>query len=239
MPPLPSTLAQETQNLISSLDRRQKHINEVQIPALRQCTGPLSLQQKLAEELKDAIDAHSRQIEVNDQQGEKARRELGAIVDTSREALDRMRKDTRSALLISKKAIESQRTAHRDELLSLAGILKEEGNQSNYGASNEKFGEDALMKANADVTDALRRTIAAMQNELERSVLSNQMLESSSASLHATSSQHDKLSSFMITSKHLVTALEKSDWLDRVIIISAFMFFLLVVLFVLKQRFVG
>lgn len=63
MPPIP--LAQETQNLISSLDGRQKHIYEVQIPALRQCTGPLSLQQKLAEELKDAIDAHSRQTEVS------------------------------------------------------------------------------------------------------------------------------------------------------------------------------
>ncbi|EDR08052.1 uncharacterized protein LACBIDRAFT_297688 [Laccaria bicolor S238N-H82] len=58
------------------------------------------------------------------------------------------------------------------------------------------------------------------------------------ASLHATSSQHSKLSSFMITSKHLVTALEKSDWLDRVIIISTFMFFLLLVMFILKQRFV-
>ena len=93
---------------------------------------------------------------VDDQQGEKARRELGAIVDTFREALDRcvllrliaialtahrMRKDTRSALLLSKKAIESHRTAHRDELLSLAGVLKEkEGNQNNYGTSNEKFG---------------------------------------------------------------------------------------------------
>ena len=63
--PLPSTLAQETQSLISSLDRRQKHNYEVQISALRQCTGPLSLQQKHAEELKDAIDAHSRQIEVS------------------------------------------------------------------------------------------------------------------------------------------------------------------------------
>ena len=32
------------------------------------------------------------------------------------------------------------------------------------------------MKAQADVTDALRRTMALMQSELERSVLSTQML---------------------------------------------------------------
>jgi protein transport protein SEC20 len=35
------------------------------------------------------------------------------------------------------------------------------------------------MKANADVTEALRRTIGLMQNELERSVLSVQMLGTS------------------------------------------------------------
>ncbi len=32
------------------------------------------------------------------------------------------------------------------------------------------------MKANEDVTEALRRTLALMQGELERSVLTNQML---------------------------------------------------------------
>jgi protein transport protein SEC20 len=32
------------------------------------------------------------------------------------------------------------------------------------------------MKAQADVTDALRRTMALMQSELEQSVLSTQML---------------------------------------------------------------
>jgi protein transport protein SEC20 len=40
----------------------------------------------------------------------------------------------------------------------------------------------------------------------------------------------------MDTSKQLITALEKSDWLDRVLIFSALLFFLLVVLFILKQR---
>lgn len=94
------------------------------------------------------------------------------------------------------------------------------------------------MKANTDVTEALRRTITAMQAELEKSVLSNQLLETSTAALRATSTQHDTLTTAIETSKHLVTALEKADWLDRLLIISAFIFFLLVVLFILKQRFV-
>ena len=36
--------------------------------------------------------------------------------------------------------------------------------------------DDALMKASNDVTDALRRTLGLMQSELERSVLSHQIL---------------------------------------------------------------
>jgi protein transport protein SEC20 len=40
----------------------------------------------------------------------------------------------------------------------------------------------------------------------------------------------------MDTSKQLLTALEKSDWLDRVVIFAALLFFILVVLFILKQR---
>ncbi len=94
------------------------------------------------------------------------------------------------------------------------------------------------MKANSDVTDALRRTIDLMQTELERSVLSTQLLDSSSSSLRSTSLQHDTLSSVMSTSKQIITALEKSDWLDRMLILSAFAFFVLVILFILKQRIV-
>ncbi len=94
------------------------------------------------------------------------------------------------------------------------------------------------MQANSDVTDALRRTISLMQSELERSVLSTQLLDESTATLRSTSLQQDTLNTVMSTSKHLVTALEKSDWLDRILILSGFAFFILVVLFILKQRLV-
>jgi protein transport protein SEC20 len=110
------------------------------------------------------------------------------------------------------------------------------------------------MKANEDVTAALRRTIALMQNELERSVLTTQMLgthssqvknqshshasltDDSTATLRSTSTIHDTMTSVMGTSKQLIVALEKSDWLDRLLILAGLAFFMLVVLFILKQR---
>lgn len=42
----------------------------------------------------------------------------------------------------------------------------------------------------------------------------------------------------MGTSKQLITALEKSDWMDRLLILAGLAFFILVVLFILKQRIV-
>lgn len=46
------------------------------------------------------------------------------------------------------------------------------------------------------------------------------------------------LTGLLGASKQLVTALEKADWLDRILIFAALAFFMLVVLFILKQRIV-
>lgn len=64
MPPLPSALDEETTDLISLIERRQKDLADFQLPRLRQCTGPLSLQQQYAAELRDDLDAFAKQVEV-------------------------------------------------------------------------------------------------------------------------------------------------------------------------------
>lgn len=96
-----------------------------------------------------------------------------------------IRRDSRAALLASKRAIDSQSKSQRDELLASSTTTEKRG-------ANEKatyviglhhlrivlmlYRDDILMKTNEDVTEALRRTIGLMQGELERSVLSSQML---------------------------------------------------------------
>ncbi|RDB29796.1 Protein transport protein sec20 [Hypsizygus marmoreus] len=234
MAPIPITFSEDAASLIAAAQRRQTDLIEFQIPRLRSCQGPLSVQQDLAAELREDIDSFARQVEalelcVEDQKGQKNRLELRQIVDEFYDLLSELRRDSRAALLASKRAIDSQSKSQREELLASAAATEKQ-------SSNEKVTDDTLMKTNDDVTEALRRTIGVMQGELERSVLSTQMLDSSTASLRATSSTHDTLTSVMGTSKQLITALEKSDWLDRVLIISAFVFFILVVLFIIQQR---
>ncbi|KAI1788631.1 Sec20-domain-containing protein [Ganoderma leucocontextum] len=236
MAPLPSLLDEEMTTLLASLERRQKDLSDFQIPRLRTCTGPLTQQQQYAAELRDDLDSFGRQLEsldvaVEDQRTERGRRELRQVVNEFQATLTRLRKDMRAATLASKRAIDAQQTSRREELLRSSAVNEKQ-------TLNEKVTEDALMKATNDVTEALQRTLGLMQGELERSVLSTQLLESSTANLQSTSSTHDVLDTLMSTSKHLITALEKSDWMDRMLIFAGLLFFVLVVLFILKQRIV-
>ncbi|KAJ7892741.1 Sec20-domain-containing protein [Mycena olivaceomarginata] len=225
MAPLPNTFDEETfANSLLQLSDTKRTSQKFQIPRLRSCRGPLSLQQNLAAELREDIDTFARQIEtldvlVDDQKGSKNRRELKAIVDDFNENLVKW----------SKRTIDSLSKSNREELLSSSAVSEKRD-------FNEKVADDALMAASDNVTEAMQRTMTLMQGELERSVLSSQMLADSTATLRSTSNTHDTLTSVMDTSKQLITALEKSDWLDRVLIFSALLFFLLVVLFILKQR---
>ncbi|KAH9941600.1 Sec20-domain-containing protein [Epithele typhae] len=196
--------------------------------------GPLTLQQQYAAEIREDLDVFARQLEtldvaVEDQRTERARRELRHRVEELQSSLARMRRDMRSAVLESKRVIDSQQVSRREELLRSSVVQEKQ-------SLGEKVAEDALMKVTNDVTEALQRTLGLMQGELERSVLSTQLLESSTASLKSASSTHDTLSMLMSTSKYLITALERADTLDRLLVLAGLAFFVLVVLFILKQR---
>ncbi|KAG2008255.1 hypothetical protein CC2G_013707 [Coprinopsis cinerea AmutBmut pab1-1] len=168
---------------------------------------------------------------VDDQKGERTRRELSKVVEEFRSSLQDLRAKTRSAVLTSKKTIDALQRSSRNELL-----FQPSTPDSEKQPTNEKYSSDTVEAAQSSLTAAMQRTLTSLQAELERSVLTNQLLQSSTASLQATSNQHDSLNTAILTTRTIVTALEKSDWLDRVLILSAFGFFLLVVLFIVKQR---
>ncbi|KAJ3895269.1 Sec20-domain-containing protein [Lentinula edodes] len=234
MPPLSPIFTPEAAQVISSIRRIELDISDVQIPRLKRCLGPLSLQHKLSTELREDIDVFARQIEtldamVDDQKGSKSRRELKVLAEEFNQTLSKLRKDYRAALLFSKRTIDSSNFSNRNELLA-STVVKDSRDV------NEKVTEDAVIQANNDVTEALQRTLSLMQGELERSVLTTQMLDSSMSTLRATSSTHDVLSNAMDASKQLITALQKSDRMDRLLIFFGLILFFLSVSIVLKER---
>ncbi|EEB89365.1 hypothetical protein MPER_12545 [Moniliophthora perniciosa FA553] len=156
---------------------------------------------------------------------------LKQVVEEKVEQLNRLKKESRAALLASKRVIDSMSLSNREELLQSAA-----GKQQTVEGKG-KSREDALMEANNNVTEGLRRTIGLMQGELERSLAKLIVnTESSTKTLQATSTAHDTLTFTMDASKTLITALAKSDWQDRALIIAGLVFFLCVVLFIVKER---
>ncbi|KAG8958936.1 hypothetical protein FRC03_008684 [Tulasnella sp. 419] len=238
MPPIPpNQLLEEAQAIRSGIYRRIKDLREYQLPRIRDCTGPLSLQQQFAGELREDIEFLATQTKAletlaDDQETEKDRAKVLDWVEETNELIDQIRKDARAALLASKKKIDAFNKSYRDELLS-PGVHATSSTPSEKGSLS---GEDALMRANNDVTEALRRTTALMQQELERSVLTAQMFDESSRTLQSTSDLYTQFGTLMHTSKTLVTALERADNLDRMLIISALVLFLAVVAYILKKR---
>ncbi|KAJ3003039.1 hypothetical protein NUW54_g5514 [Trametes sanguinea] len=178
MPPLPSALDEETTNLITLLERRQKDIADFQIPRLRQCTGPLSLQQQYAAELRDDLDAFARQVEmldvaVDDQRTERARRELRQVAEEFKSTLTRLRKEMRAAALASKRAIDAQQLSsysrgamrrrhgipdddHRPFNVAYAAALHARKKREGRGAGGERRAPQAI-----PIDDEVPRTIGA------------------------------------------------------------------------------
>ncbi|KAH7103487.1 Sec20-domain-containing protein [Auriculariales sp. MPI-PUGE-AT-0066] len=236
MPPIPVTLDEDTQKLVQQIERHQHDITTFQIPRLRDCAGPLSLQQTLAAELRDDVDRLQAQIEelelvAGDVTGP-VQRQVRELVAHHTDILAQMRREMRSALLASKRAIDA---SSRDARAQLFAGRRARQTDTTTGKSTS---DEAVLDASQQVTDGLRRTMALMTTELERSGLSTQMLKSSTATLASTTTQHDVLTDLLGTSKSLVKALERSDWLDRLLIMSALAFFALVCAFILKQRIV-
>lgn len=64
MPPLPTTLSEELLTTVDSLRRRRTDLSDFQIPRLRNCTGPLAIQQQYAAELREDLDTFARQVDV-------------------------------------------------------------------------------------------------------------------------------------------------------------------------------
>ncbi|KAG8981479.1 hypothetical protein FRB94_008779 [Tulasnella sp. JGI-2019a] len=231
------TAWQEASSIHDGLRRRMKDLQEYSIPNLRDCKGPLSLQQQLAADVRDDIEIFTRELQrlettAGDQETEKDRLRVNDWLEEMNEMIQQIRKDARGALLASKRTIDSQSRSYKDELLR--------SNVTNTNPSSkegEKLqGEDALMKAHNDVTDAFRRTTTLMQQELERSVLTSQMFDESSKTLQSTSDLYTAFGTLLNTSKALVTAMERSDWLDRLFIFSSLALFLMVAAYIVKKR---
>ncbi|GAA6038357.1 hypothetical protein JCM8097_007608 [Rhodosporidiobolus ruineniae] len=251
-PPPPPPLPHALEHLVNSLLRRLQDLEHYQIPQLAQCTGPLAFHDELAGQCRQELagckrDLEELKLEVDDL--EKARDRLAAAdhVKQVQQRLDACTKLYRQAVVASKRQIDAySHLSARDELL--AGHGSDAGRDSpapgGYGSmrggarspAGGQNQDDALMSATSDVTEGLRRTLQLMQQEVDRSLVSNELLQSQTQTMQLTTDEYSTLSSLLSTSKNLITSLERADVVDRLLLFGAFAFFAAVCAHIFKKR---
>ncbi|TKY88174.1 hypothetical protein EX895_002884 [Sporisorium graminicola] len=210
----------------TSFQRYSQDVLNHQIPRLQACTSA-SLLTDFEAEIISCIDGLKRQVNdlkfaVDEAESQAERREISSLVAAASQQLEEIRQSTRKALLSARRSIETARTAEARAGLQLAADTAKERTGGRAGSS----GEDKLMTASQDVTDALRRTVALMSSELEKSAMSSQLLEESSQTISSLSFQYGSLTTLMSNSAKMIKTMEREDLIGKGMVAAAFLFFL-------------
>ncbi|GAA5890860.1 hypothetical protein JCM5296_003445 [Sporobolomyces johnsonii] len=250
-PPPPTTLPPHIHQLVQSLLTRFQDLESYQIPQLAQCRGPLDFHHELAQAVRSELagcrrDLDELKLEVDDLEKAKDRLAAADHVNQVQLRLDQCTKQYRQAVVQSKRQIDaSTHLFARDELLSSGASQSGRDSPAPYSRAGMprsstpvpgQSADDALMSATSDVTEGLRRTLQLMQQEVDRSLVSNELLESQTQTMSLTSTQYSTFSTLLTTSKSLITSLERADVLDRLLLFGAFAFFVAVCAHIFKKR---
>ncbi|GAC75565.1 hypothetical protein PANT_16c00046 [Moesziomyces antarcticus T-34] len=223
-----------------SFQRYSRDVTEHQIPRLQSCTQ-LTLLADYEAEVISSIDGLKRQVNdlkfaVDEAESDAERRELQALASASSQQLDEIRQSVRKALLAARRSIDNARSEEARAGLQLAADSAKERTGGRGGGSS---GEDKLMTASQDVTDALRRTVALMSSELEKSAMSSQLLEESSQTISSLSFQYGSLTTLMTNSVTMIKTMEREDLIGKGMVATSFLFFLACVGYIVYVRLIS
>ncbi|KAJ1678770.1 Protein transport protein sec20, partial [Spiromyces aspiralis] len=124
-----------------------------------------------------------------------------------------------------------QLQAKSDREMLLVGAVSASELRKWRASTNEN-----VANASHEVTNTLRETVRMMGTELEKSHANITSLKESSRMLSETKLRHEVLDSVMHLSHRLIAKLESADWVDRVLMLLAFVLFVGVVLTILVRR---
>ncbi|KAF7722933.1 hypothetical protein EC973_002565 [Apophysomyces ossiformis] len=216
----------------------QRHIDRLEK------VDSITIQQEVAALIRDDIRRFEADVQAIKQLADEAEREssklqiLGRLGEYETQ-LQSLRISSRQAIVQSKQRVDQQEKKNREELFGL-------GNHTNGESFTERYelkqrglrgsADETILRASSDVTEALKRTSTLMQQELEKSAYSATMLADSSKTLAGTYAEYQNFGSLMTISRRLISQLENSDLLDRILLLVGVVIFCLVVLYIVKKR---
>ncbi|GAA5827236.1 hypothetical protein JCM5353_007989 [Sporobolomyces roseus] len=221
-------------------------LQDYQLPQLQDSGNLQSTTRESHEELVKGVrnelagvrrDLDELKLDVEDLVRTKERQAGFYHLNALQEQLDQCTKFYRVAVVQSKRQLDALlHYSNRDELFASSGAGGGRDSPAPGGDRKGQSGDDALMSATSDVTEGLRRTLQLLQSEVDRSLVSNELLEQQTSTLSSTTNSYSRLSSLLSTSKTLITSLERADVLDRLLLFFAFSFFVGVCSYIFKKR---
>ncbi|PWN51529.1 Sec20-domain-containing protein [Violaceomyces palustris] len=222
--------------LAASIDRNLNEIKSFQIPRLQSSTeqeafrsfeievnSSVEIVKELVQELELIIE------DADDRLQSEA---IAKVWAAKRSDLELVRQQIRNALLTARRSIQASKISSAREELRLAA----ENAKELAGGRTGSRGDDKLQTTSQDVTDALRRTVALMSQELEKSSLSNELLSESSNTLKALSTQYGSLSDLLSNSAQMIRTMEREDLYGKAMVAFSMLFFVSCVFYILYVR---
>lgn len=191
-------------------------------------TTSLKINQQLAAIVKQIKQLTDRIKTMND---EAAGQDSAADTDFITERLakhtaiaDELQSSARRAALSAHRSLEQLSDAERKELIG-----------DSAPAEREKMGDDAVHRSR-QLTEALKRTHQALQQQLDRSAAALNALEGSSHTLEEANDEYTGMGSEVTRGTNLITRLQIRERTDRWMIVIGILFFMLTCLVIIRGR---
>ncbi|CAO3644851.1 unnamed protein product [Cunninghamella blakesleeana] len=201
----------------------------------------ISIQEEIAGLIRNEIrrlekDIESVKILADEEDCQSTRNQILNRLGEYETQCTRLQNSARQAILKSKQRVTEKEQQNRKALFGNRINGENFTEQYELLKRNSKGNNEALLRATSNVTDALKRTSTLMQQELEKSAYSANTLADSSKTISATLSEYENLGSLLNLSKRMITHLETSDWIDRIVLFIGITIFCLVVIYIIKKR---
>ena len=154
------------------------------------------------------------------------------------DSANRSRSQYRKAQLTAKHNAERAKLKERELLFSsLQSGTSTPSSTYRQRKQNRGLNEDEIVtQASSDVTAALRRTHALMQNELSRSRFAQETLEQSTAALADLGERYSDVNTLLANSRNLVTTLLKSTKSDTWYLETTFYILITTIIWLIFRR---
>lgn len=229
-----SSLPSDLQSLIISILASLDHIESHLIPSIVSSTSTEDFETQ-ASFGRDEFTYLDRKLDDAEVLGDECEddNQCAQALDKIRELRER---SARLRIKLRTTSLETKRKIASNSLINSRSELLKQSTVNKPDRSRSSNPDEALMSASTDVAESLKSTLNLMKQELDRSVLSTQMLEQQTKTLNLTSNQYITFSDLLTTSRQLITSIQRADVLDRLILGAALVFFMLVCLYILKKR---